>query len=66
MPTCNHDRDKSKDGVVNQLRGVMKLYGYVSTWVDVVDHDSRRIPSEDGCVRSLDLEGPQVWFWVLT
>ena len=19
-----------------------------------------------GCVRSLDLEGPQVWFWVLT
>ena len=31
----------------------------------VVDHDRRRFPSGDGCVRSLDLEGPQVWFWVL-
>jgi len=33
--------------------------------MDVVDHDSRRIRSGGGCVRSLDLEGPQVSFWVL-
>ena len=34
--------------------------------MDVVYHDRRRIPSSDGSVRSLDVEGPQVWFWVLT
>ena len=33
--------------------------------MNVVDHDRRRIRSGDGCVRSLDVEGPQVWFWVL-
>ena len=33
--------------------------------MDVIYHDSRRLPSGDGCVRSLDLEGPQVRFWVL-
>ena len=33
--------------------------------MNVVDHDRPRIPSGDGCVRSLDVEGPQVWFWVL-
>ena len=30
-----------------------------------VDHDRRRIRSGDGWSRSLDVEGPQVWFWVL-
>ena len=39
----------------------------VCTWMDVVDHDGRRavFPSGDGFTRSLDLEGPQVRFWVL-
>ena len=32
----------------------------------IVDHDRRRIHRGDGSVRSLDLDGPQVWFWVLT
>ena len=35
-------------------------------WMNVVNRDRRRIPSGDGWSRSLDLEGPQVCFWVLT
>ena len=42
-----------------------KTHCLTNTWMNVVDHDRRRIHSGDGCVRSLDLEGPQVWFWVL-
>ena len=34
-------------------------------WMDVVYHGRRRLPSDDGSVRSLDLEGPQVRFGVL-
>ena len=37
----------------------------VRAWMNVVDHDRRQIPSGEGCARCLDLEGPQVWFWVL-
>ena len=39
---------------------------FTDTWMNVVDHDRRRIPSVGRCVRSLDLEGPQVCFWVHT
>ena len=34
-------------------------------WMYVVDHDSRGVPSGHGSIRSLHLEGPQVWLGVL-
>ena len=36
------------------------------TWMNIVDQDGWGIHSGDGCVRSLDLEGPHVWFRVYT
>ena len=78
MPSCNDDRGVS-NGEVNQRRVVvvvgkggrwcayteLKHICRVCTRMNEVDHDRRRIRSGDGSVRSLDLECPQVSFWVL-
>ena len=55
----------SESREVNMFLGVNNVI-MQGTWMNIINHGGWRFPSGDSCVRSLDLEGPQVWFRVYT